>query len=345
MAKKSVGPWWYEAKNAYYVWHEGRKISLKTADETEAVKAWHRLMGGATAEAQPKPLEAPQKPEVKPTVITVGELITAFLSEAEKRISPAAYYGYVKFLKPLALAYRSREANALTADDVERFLAKRTTWGATYKASFHGTASSLFKWAIGEGLLLKNVMAKVVKPRKKSRGSEAVLTEAEHLSLLSHADPVMKDLLIVLWATGARPSEVACLTAEMIRQSRDGVIVLEQHKTAHKGKQRHLILSGEALAIVQRRAGDGLIFRGKKGQLSATAIGLRMTKLCVKAGVRHLMPYGYRHTFATDALAAGVPDATVASLLGHADTSMIHKHYSHLSARTQVLKDAASKIR
>ena len=55
--------------------------------------------------------------------------------------------------------------------------------------------------------------------------------------------------------------------------------------------------------------------------------------------------YGYRHGFATDALAAGVPDAHVAELLGHSSTAMLHKHYSHLATRVKVLTDAARAVR
>jgi hypothetical protein len=46
MARPTNGPWWYEARGGYYAWHEGRKVSLKTADLGEAVRAWHRLMAG-----------------------------------------------------------------------------------------------------------------------------------------------------------------------------------------------------------------------------------------------------------------------------------------------------------
>jgi integrase len=58
-----------------------------------------------------------------------------------------------------------------------------------------------------------------------------------------------------------------------------------------------------------------------------------------------LLAYRYRHTFTTDALANGVPDAQVAALLGHSNTAMLHKHYSHLTARLQALKEAASRVR
>lgn len=61
--------------------------------------------------------------------------------------------------------------------------------------------------------------------------------------------------------------------------------------------------------------------------------------------LRRQTVYGYRHGFAIDALARGVPDATVAALLGHADTSMLHRHYGHLTSRTQALKDAVGKVR
>lgn len=347
MAKRSTGPWWYEGKNSFYVWHEGRKVSLKTAVKSQAVRAWHRLMGGVIPDP-PQSTRTVSAPIPVPVAgPTVGDVVDAFLGAAAKRISPDAHRGYVKFLKPLATMFGGREIASLTPDDVDRFLARQTTWGATYRANFHGTASQFFKWAIGEGHVVKNVMVKVVKPRKASRGSSAVLTEVEHLSLLAHADPVTHDLLVILWATGARPSEVASITSGMVKASKDGVLVLEAHKTASKGKHRHLLLAGEAWAIVQRRAaeGEGFIFKGLNGKLTATAIGSRLRDLCKKAGIRHLVPYGYRHTFATDALAAGVPDATVAALLGHCDTSMIHKHYSHLSSRTRALKDAAAKIR
>jgi integrase len=67
-------------------------------------------------------------------------------------------------------------------------------------------------------------------------------------------------------------------------------------------------------------------------------------KFSRKVGVR-LTAVGCRHSFCTDALAAGLPETHVAALLGHSSTAMITKHYGHLSSRTQLLKDAAAKVR
>ena len=42
MARSSSGPWFYEAKKTWYVWHEGERISFKVkgeANEAAALKA------------------------------------------------------------------------------------------------------------------------------------------------------------------------------------------------------------------------------------------------------------------------------------------------------------------
>jgi hypothetical protein len=61
--------------------------------------------------------------------------------------------------------------------------------------------------------------------------------------------------------------------------------------------------------------------------------------------IAHAVAYGLRHTFATDALANGVPDAQVAELLGHSGTATLHRHYAHLGAKAKVLRDALDRVR
>jgi integrase len=68
-----------------------------------------------------------------------------------------------------------------------------------------------------------------------------------------------------------------------------------------------------------------------------------MWRLSEKIGHR-VTAYGYRHTYATRALAMGLPDTHVAALLGHGSTRMIHAHYAHLNANARLLKEAAAKV-
>ncbi len=100
----------------------------------------------------------------------------------------------------------------------------------------------------------------VRKPPKASRGSKSVISDDEHKRLLGHADPEWVDLLTLLWHTGVRPAEITGLTAEQVRSAHAvngaAVVPLPNHKTAHKGKDRSLLLRGEALATATRRANE-----------------------------------------------------------------------------------------
>ena len=58
---------------------------------------------------------------------------------------------------------------------------------------------------------------------------------------------------------------------------------------------------------------------------------------------RGVCAYVYRHGFCTDALEKGIPIATVAELMGHANTAMISKVYSKLSERRRHLAEMAAK--
>jgi integrase len=346
VARHVEGPWYRQSKGTWYCTANGKSVSLGVrgaGSRKGAEAAWHRLMAGG--ESKPKP-EA--KPEPKAAALTVAALVSGFLSDAEGRISSEAFRGYRKFLRPFSAAFGDRPAESITAQEAEAF-SRRPDWSSTYQAQFLGTLQSAYRFGVRKRLIGGNPVQCLRKPVKQSRGVKAVINEGDHRRLLAHAKPDTRDLLLLLWHTGARPGEITGLTAEQVKASADGVIPLAEHKTAHKGKSRFLVLSGEALKIARRRAkavGSGLLFRGQSGgRLTAQAVGCRLKKLCRKAGVRYFIPYGYRHTFATHALAAGVPDAQVAALLGHSSTTMLHRHYSHLTSQAAVLREALAKVR
>jgi integrase len=51
----------------------------------------------------------------------------------------------------------------------------------------------------------------------------------------------------------------------------------------------------------------------------------------LRAGIqRRIRPYDLRHAFVTEAIAAGVDIGTVGKLVGHANLTMILKHYQHV---------------
>ena len=101
----------------------------------------------------------------------------------------------------------------------------------------------------------------------------------------------------------------------------------------------------EMLKGLAEHHGSGPLLLNRLGKpWTPKAIAWALLKVREKAGVKAIA-YGYRHTFATDGLANGLPETHVAGLLGHGSTAMLHKHYSHLTAKAGVLRNAAALVR
>jgi integrase len=329
--------WFRKASNAWYATLNRQKISLGVQgedNEAEAVKAWHRLMADGRT-----------KPDATPKTASVQGVLDGFLADAEDRVSPECLRQYRKHLLRFGKRFGTRPADGITPAEAEAY-ARKPEWAASTRNGVLGSLVSAYRWAERSQVIARNPLQGVRKPPKASRGAKALVSAEAHATLCERAEPVFKAFLQLLWLTGARPGEIASLQGEEI-DLKQGVAVLTEHKTAHLGKSRILFLSPEAVKIIQAMGKtEGLLFVGEDAQpLTANAIGSRLTRLCVKAGVKHCIAYGYRHTYATDALAKGVPDAQVAALMGHAGTAMLHKHYAHLTAKTKVLHDALASVR
>ena len=357
MARPSQ-PWFRASKDTWYCTMDGKKVSLKVRgkeNEKEAVRAWHCLFANGTPEPKALPMPKPEpKAEVKPEPeaqgVSVGEVLTAFLADCEGRIRSKALHDYRAFLTAFAAAFGTVKASALTAAQAEAY-ARKPTWSGSTQHDFLGILASAFNWAERARLIDRTPLIGLRKPPKASRGMKSVVSVDQVKQLLAYADAKgdseFAALVRFLWLTGCRPSEAGGLTvADVHWQER--CAVLADHKNAHRGKVRVIYLSDEALAILQAQRAEhpqGYLFRRVSGgKWSTHTITGKFAKACAKAGVK-LTAYCLRHTFATDALANGVPDAQVAELMGHSGTATLHRHYSHLTARAQALRSALSQVR
>lgn len=70
----------------------------------------------------------------------------------------------------------------------------------------------------------------------------------------------------------------------------------------------------------------------------------KITELAKQHGTRYSL-YSFRHAFCTEALEGGLDAVTVSVLMGHRDTTMIARHYSHLTQRLTHLRESARKAR
>jgi integrase/recombinase XerC len=331
-------PWFRKSKDTWYATVNGKKVSLGVKgreNRRAAYEAWHRLAGESNEADKPKPASS------------VRAVIDAFLADAESRTKEKTMRIYRYFLLPFADAHGEGRADALRPTLVEAY-SRKPVWKPQTRYGFLTTLVTAIRWAQRAGMTDCNPLLGVRKPPKASRGMEAILTPEQYAQLLDAATPPFRLFLKVLHATGARPGEVAAITAENF-DANAGQVRLADHKTANKGFRRTIYLTPEAVALLVRQRASyptGLLLRNSRGEAwTANAIGLAMQRTRKRAGLPHAIAYGLRHTFATDALANGVPDAQVAELLGHSGTVTLHKHYAHLGAKAKVLHDALGRVR
>jgi integrase len=151
-----------------------------------------------------------------------------------------------------------------------------------------------------------------------------------------------------LHGTGCRPSELGQVEARNF-DAQAGAWLLSEHKTDGTGKVRVVLLPPSVVELCKTLAAkypNGPLFRtGNGNPITAKRLGSSLRNMCRRLGLGRVIPYGYRHSFATDALTNGVPDAQVAALMGHSGTATLHRHYSHLTARSRALREALGRVR
>lgn len=140
-------------------------------------------------------------------------------------------------------------------------------------------------------------------------------------------------------------------TRSEARHVRNGIVVLEAHKTAKKtGRPRKIALpdGGEATAIVDRLSAlrpEGTLFRNAANTpWKAQAWGRVFARARKAAGVDpRITLYSFRHCFATSALKRGASIEEVKSLLGHTSSATTSRTYSDVDSDDDYLREAARK--
>lgn len=357
MARQALGPWYRSSKATWYANVNGKNVSLKVRGEGNALaakKAWHWLMANCLGEGEPQPLaiasaqSKPQQslqPDALAKITTVGTIIRRYLSEAESRVKTSTVKVIRGRLNPMLEHFDSVDASAFDDDSVRQWLRARKHLSQSSRHGIIGSIRACWAWALRRGLVQANPMIYLERPACLSRGAKAIISPEAHARLVQSASPAFRPFLILLHETGARPCELAMLTANEVDFA-NGVGILQQHKTDASGKPRIIMLTELAVSILRNELAkrepnaQGPILRNAKGTAwRRESIAVAMRNAATKAKVK-ATAYGYRHTFATDALAQGVPEAFVAALLGHSGTTMLHKHYSHLGSNASALRAA-----
>lgn len=329
---RKAHPWFRTTAGRWYVTINGIKTPLPVTDKTDEAGAWDAfktLLDKALSEKQAARKE------------TVASLIPAYLESLPDKDEPPnakSIRGYASCLRRFSALFGERCIGDIDAKSVGKRAAEEG-WSDSHRANYLWVVQAFMRWAGIKEFSIR-------RPAKESRGAEAVISEEVYHKILRETTGDFHQLMRLLWVVGSRPMESGSLTAEMIDWT-SGTVTLKKHKTQRHAVKRILYLNTPALAILREQADrykEGPLFRGLHGQaLSLQSVMTRMIRLSARIG-HHVTAGMFRHTFATRALAAGVPDVHVAALLGHTSTRMIHKHYGHIHANARLLRETAEKI-
>ena len=201
-------------------------------------------------------------------------------------------------------------------------------------------ARGLHRFAVSEGVVAADVAAGVSPPKLGEKLPDTLSIDEVGMLLDACPDETPtqlrdKALLEILYATGARISEVLALVVDDIAETRDFIKV-----TGKGDKQRVVPVGGAAQRALEAYLVRGrpalsagkshAVFLNKRGgALSRQSAWTIIKDAASRAGLdKEISPHTMRHSFATHLLEGGADVRTVQELLGHASvtTTQIYTH-------------------
>lgn len=332
------GPWYAQIKG------KQEWLAPPEASKAEAHESLLRL--------RTTPPKEEKRP--RPAAVTFRECASEFVSATRAAVErgerkPLTLEGYERFLGSAVKAFGRQPVASMKPLHVAQWLdaPRGKPWNTTTRNNAVTAVKACLNWAQRHGLVAENPVRDMQKP--PARKADADLTaDAARAMIAGALDEPLRDFMLVMFGTGARPSEAIALEARHLRLDA-GIAVMDGKTTGRTGRPR--VIQIDAVADVLRRLAEanpeGPLLRNAKGTAwTRHSLAHRFKRLRRRLGLgAEATAKGFRHGFATDGLEANVPIATVAALLGHVGTKMVEQHYSKLHVRFTHLSDAAKTIR
>lgn len=270
---------------------------------------------------------------------TLDKQITIFL--AAKKIdglSARTIKNYRELLSAFALQM-DKPAAKISTDDIRAYIGNLAERGLKDSSiqTYVNTLRSFFGWLDTEDLIKKNPMRKIKSLKVDRMRARRPLT-AEQLERLRDGCRTYKEKALVefLVSSGCRLGEVVGIQADAVNWQERSVVVLgkgSKERTVYFSVRAKLMLQ-EYLG--QRKGGEALFTnsRAPYGPMTPRAAEKVLQKIGERAGeTRRIHPHILRHTFASNALNAGMDITIIQHLLGHTDpkTTLV---YAELAPRT-----------
>jgi integrase len=350
---------YFPSRKAYYTQIDGMQNHLATGPKDEpdgpTYKAALRKFAALVCDSR-----ADTAKDDNP----VGLILARFLihSKAHRRASTAKVKE--KLFRPFASVYGELCMAELRHRHVYEFLDRMRSgadgrkWGSQTCRLFVAVLQAAFNWAAKPGveLVTCNPLKGIERPGAKSRSRECLISADVHALLCQKASRFLRDALVCLENTGARPGE---LIAAHARDWRDDLGALVYHQDelrteedfAHKtsdSKERVILFTGQALTVMRRlvrQHPSGPLFRSRTGK-GYTGDGLRRSFnfLCERLGLENVCLYSYRHTFATSWLRVNPNIDQLAAVMGNTP-EVIRRNYAHLIGDKAGLRAALEAVK
>jgi len=323
-------PWRVYWRNPYT-----RKIETKHfADKLDAEK--HDAQVKFWIKHEPEQLRPEDTPEPETTAeLVVESLVWAYLRS--RNLKPKNYLDTVYHLNAVWDYIGDIPVAELNKDHMKRLVAALKERGLKANGINRkvGIVTAALNWAEEEGVIPVNPVASFKCPR----GPDAQIpppSETEIELILAASAPHIIRVIVLGWHFGMRvgESEMFALQWSHVDLKRGDILVWSADKNQDM-QWRNLHVSEALLPLLKTwREQDDKV--GAKYVINyegrpVTTIKRAWRRALERAGItRRIRPYDLRHAHATQALAHGADIKAVSQNMGHADTTMIHRHYQHV---------------
>jgi len=330
---KRGGVYWYD------FWFQGQRYRQSTGlnNKTAALRA-EAIRKAELAEGRAGIIKRKPCP-------TFERFVTKeFLAWSEKQheAHPRTHKRYRVSSKPLIAFFGKLPLDAISSGQVEKFKLARA--GEISPAGTNRDLAALrfmLNFAIRQESIFRNPVSGV-KFLPEGPGSMRIVSHQEQERYLAVANPLLRDVAVLILETGMRPEEVYTIRVENVHVAK-GYLFVTNGKTYFA--RRNIPLTEKALEVLESKLpkvkGPYLFSQGRDPNRALASVqklhdsALRGAKIQPRFRV-----YDLRHTFGTRSAMAGVDLGTLKELMGHSkiSTTMRYVHPTPEHKREAVKK-------
>lgn len=266
--------------------------------------------------------------------------------------SEATVIAYAKDIEQL-LNFFSKEGSTTiqdtTIEDLEKYKQSLQDNNYTPKSISRkiNSTRTFYRYLMDNAIITDNPSEKLAHPKFETKPPR-VLTEMEYRALrdVSRIDIRLYSIVEVLLQTGIRIGELAALTLDDIRKSKDGKIDYLYIKAAGSHPFRKVPLNKSAKKAIDEylevrpETEDDTLFVTKNGRpLLVRNIRTAIDKAFERGGIKNAKVNDLRNTFIAHHLANGVSLVTVSKLVGHKRLSTTEKYLNLVKMQKEEQKN------